>query len=190
MQTHICPPCSYGKAKRKEKFFDFILNVMCFFLQRALTSITNHSNSYRMYTSLILGLSIKIIMHKMTYSSSPFQLGTVAKDMKIRHSRPLFNVGQTLHDTLYKLELQNEYKMAEEKRRLLTPRIVLVEAASSIPFPNMSKEEYTRMVACSLKKSIASWYDYASRCRPLRSTSSTKQNDNDGPLAKITLKTY
>jgi hypothetical protein len=49
--------------------------------------------------------------------------------MKIRHPRPLFNVGQTLTDTLYKLELQNEYKMAEEKqKRLLTPNIVLVEA--------------------------------------------------------------
>ena len=79
--------------------------------------------------------------------------------------------------------------MAKEKNGLLTPRIVSVEAASSIPFSNMSKEEYTRMVACSLKKSIVARYDYASRSGPLQSTSSTK-NDNDGPLAKITLKTY
>jgi hypothetical protein len=46
------------------------------------------------------------------------------------------------------------------------------------------------MVACSLKKWIASRYDYASRSGPLQLTSLTKQNDNDGFLAKITLKTY
>ena len=66
-----------------------MVNVMYFLVQKALTSTTIHSNSEMVYVFLILGLSVQIIVYKMTFYSMPFRLGTSNCILPRRHENKL-----------------------------------------------------------------------------------------------------